>query len=100
MSNAASEARRLMDEMCAVEHRYGEFNEAAELGRIATISALLAIEERLGELVEQQRLNNALAAAPPFVSVFRGSAEFDQVAATARRLLGLDADPEGGVGRE
>lgn len=62
----------------------------------AAVLALLAIEERLGELVEQQRLSNALAAAPPFVSVFRSNDEFDQVAATARRLLGLDTDPEGG----
>ncbi|MFJ1461792.1 hypothetical protein [Nocardia sp. N2S4-5] len=55
----------------------------------ATAHALLAIEARLGELVEQQRIANALNATGR-MGVLNSDAELRPAREAARRLLGLD----------
>jgi hypothetical protein len=62
--------------------------DGLELGSAATAHALLAVEARLGELVEQQRLGNTIAA-------FQSRAvrsDADYVLATVRGLLGMSTE--------
>lgn len=62
----------------------------------ATAHALLAIEARLGELVEQQRIANALIGTG-HMGVFNSDAEIRPARAAVRRLLGLEPDPNEGT---
>lgn len=63
----------------------------AETAGIATAHALLAIEQRLGELVEQQRMANTITALH-HIGCYDGH-EYIAARATVRRVLGLP--PEG-----
>jgi hypothetical protein len=58
----------------------------AETTAAATAHALLAIEQRLGEHVVQQKLANTIAA---FQSGVVAPSEYDRAAAAARQLLSL-----------
>ncbi|MGY1945304.1 hypothetical protein [Nocardia asiatica] len=60
----------------------------------ANVSALLAIEARLGELVEQQRIANALTGTG-HMGVFNSDAEIRPARNAVRRLLGLPVTEEG-----
>jgi hypothetical protein len=55
----------------------------------ATAHALLAIEARLGELVEQQRIATTVAAFNAKGAI-RGDADYLAAAATVQAVLGLD----------
>ncbi|MGW4325415.1 hypothetical protein ACWEKR_05935 [Nocardia sp. NPDC004573] len=59
----------------------------------ATAHALLAIEARLGELVEQQRIANALIGVG-HMGVFNSDAEIRPARNAVRRLLGLPVTGE------
>ncbi|MBW0270755.1 hypothetical protein ATM97_06970 [Nocardia sp. MH4] len=61
------------------------------------ISAALAIEARLGELVEQQRIANALSGTGR-MGVFDSDAEIAPAREAVRKLLGLSTDSEGAAG--
>jgi hypothetical protein len=74
-------------------------NTIASMLGAANSHALLAVEARLGELVEQQRIATAIAATQCGV-VFYEPSEFRQVRANVRRLLGLNTDPKGGTAGE
>lgn len=67
-----------------------------ELASLATAHALLAIEARLGELVEQQHTANYIAACGDHRPPINNVDEMRQVNETLRRVLGLDDKPEGG----
>lgn len=68
-----------------------------ELASAATAYALLAIEARLGELVEQQRTANYIAACGDHRPPINNTDEMRQINETLRRVLGLDDKPEGGT---
>ncbi|RBO87558.1 hypothetical protein [Nocardia puris] len=74
---------------------YEEDADFAELlVSMANASALLAIEARLGELVDQQRIGNALAGTGR-MGVFNSDSEILPARRAVRRLLGLDpAEPK------
>jgi len=66
----------------------GADNPVAEMSSAseATAHALLAVEARLGQVVEQQRIANTIAA---FQSGVVAPSEYDRAAAAARQLLNL-----------
>jgi hypothetical protein len=68
----------------------------AMLGTVATAHALLAVEARLGQLVEQQRIANALTGlGTARAGVFGPGEETAPAIDAVRRLLGLDDEQEG-----
>jgi hypothetical protein len=71
-----------------------EIVQATQLASQANVSALLAIEARLGELVEQQRIATALDALQ-HPGVVENLDEHRGARAKVRRLLGLDSDSNG-----
>lgn len=71
----------------ASDNPFAEMSSASE----ATAHALLAIEQRLGELVEHQRMANTISALH-HIGCYDGH-EYIAARATVRRVLGLP--PEG-----
>ncbi|MGV9818395.1 hypothetical protein [Nocardia xishanensis] len=65
-------------------------HSAALMFASAQARALAQIADRLGELVEQQRIANALAGTGR-MGVFNSDAEIGTARESVRRLLGLDA---------
>ncbi|WP_280371067.1 hypothetical protein [Nocardia wallacei] len=60
----------------------------------ASTYALLAVEARLGELVEQQRIGNTIAAFQCAPAVLTTSEEIRAARATVRDLLGLPTEDQ------
>ncbi|WP_280201895.1 hypothetical protein [Nocardia cyriacigeorgica] len=69
-------------------------SDAQQFRAAAQVHALLAIEARLAELVEQQKIANALAITGS-LSVLDSEPELLSVRRAARKLLGLDRQQEG-----
>ncbi|WP_280454141.1 hypothetical protein [Nocardia brasiliensis] len=91
MSTAENHRAAAESVLSKLRHPYGS-EQAIPIASEATARALLAIEARLGELVEQQCLSNVLAAYES--RVIKDDNEFRQARDTVRALLGLSNTPE------
>lgn len=88
------DSRRLDDTFA---NRAASAEQAVQWFASAQARALGQIADRLGELVEQQRTANYIAACGDHRPPLNSADEMRQVNETLRRVLGLDDKPEGGT---
>ncbi|WP_029899555.1 hypothetical protein [Nocardia brasiliensis] len=92
MSDAENHRAAAESVLSKLRHPYGS-EQAIPIASEATARVLLAIEARLGELVDEQRKANVLAAYES--RVIKDDSEFRQAEHIVRAVLGLSNTPEG-----
>ncbi|WP_054812085.1 hypothetical protein [Nocardia arizonensis] len=93
MSEHAREAAALLLDLDANSELWPDLTAPMLIAQRANIAALLAIAEHLGELIEQQKIANAMHGIG-HMGVLNSDAELRPAREAVRRLLGLDPTTE------